>query len=43
MPNPFNEQIAVIINSAIDEELNIKVYDLTGKLIEEIRTVKIKK
>jgi hypothetical protein len=43
MPNPFNEQIAVTINSAIDEECNIKVYDLTGKLIEEIRTIKIKK
>ena len=43
MPNPFNEQIAVTTNSAIDEEFNIKVCDLTGKLIEEISTIKIKK
>ena len=31
------------INPAIDEEFNIKVCDLTGKLIEEISTIKIKK
>jgi myo-inositol-hexaphosphate 3-phosphohydrolase len=46
-PNPFADQFSVNITSASDEHVSIKVYDLTGRLLEsrtlgasELKTVK---
>ena len=34
MPNPFNDQISLYINSSINENVEVKIYDITGQLVE---------
>lgn len=34
MPNPFNDQISLYINSSINENVEVKIFDITGQLIE---------
>lgn len=36
VPNPFNEVTSLVINSSENENINIKIFDLTGKLVEEL-------
>jgi flagellar hook assembly protein FlgD len=35
-PNPFNEQITIEIQFAESQKLDVKIYDVTGKLVRNL-------
>jgi hypothetical protein len=37
MPNPYSEFTSLVINSSINENVYVQFYDMTGKLVEDIK------
>ncbi|HRG57655.1 MAG TPA: T9SS type A sorting domain-containing protein [Bacteroidia bacterium] len=37
MPNPYDVMTSIVINSSIDENVYIQFYDMTGKLVDDIK------
>lgn len=37
MPNPYNDVTSIIINSSVNENVYIQFYDMTGKIVEDIK------
>jgi len=37
MPNPYNDVTSIIINSSVNENVYVQFYDMTGKLVEDIK------
>jgi hypothetical protein len=35
LPNPFDDQIGVSFSSVVDEEVSLRLYDASGKLVVE--------
>lgn len=39
-PNPFTSEFTVLVKTCSQEQILLNVYDLTGRLLQEIYTVK---
>lgn len=39
MPNPYSEFTSLVINSSSNENVYIQFYDMTGKLVEDIKVI----
>ncbi len=37
MPNPYSDVTSIVINSSINENVYIQFYDMTGKIVEDIK------
>jgi hypothetical protein len=37
MPNPYEDVTSIVINSSINENVYVQFYDMTGKLVEDIK------
>jgi hypothetical protein len=37
MPNPYSDVTSLVINSSINENVYIQFYDMTGKIVEEVK------
>jgi hypothetical protein len=37
MPNPYEDVTSIVINSSVNENVYIQFYDMTGKLVEDIK------
>jgi hypothetical protein len=37
-PNPFNDDINIIISGSLGEEIDLSVYDITGMLVKRLKT-----
>lgn len=41
-PNPFNESFKLNINTSSEEKINIKVFDMVGRLVDKVTTISSK-
>jgi hypothetical protein len=37
MPNPYSDITSIVINSSINENVYVQFFDMTGKLVEDIK------
>ena len=43
MPNPYNDFTSIVVNSSNNENVYVQIYDMTGKIVEDIKATSNKR